>query len=58
VKEAFRAFTRLDGQVGSRGIADEERVAAENEPVVNDECAVLRSVTRRVNHAYRDGSSR
>ena len=58
VKEAFGAFARLDGQVGSRRVADEERVAGENEPVVDDEGAVLRPVAGRVDHADRHGTGR
>ena len=50
MKEPFRAFARLDGQVGSRSVADEEGVAGEHEPIVHDEGAVLRPVARRVEH--------
>src|SRR6478672_10996442 len=58
VKEPFRAFARLDGQVGSRSVADEEGVARENEPIVHGESAVLRPVAGRVDHAYGHGTDR
>ena len=56
MKEPFRAFARLDRQVGSRSVADEEGVARENEPIVHDEGAVLRPVAGRVDHAYGHGT--
>src|SRR5881397_3268759 len=58
MKEALRAFARLDGQVRSCGVADEERIAGENELVVHDEGAVLRSVAGCVDHVYRHGTGR
>ncbi len=58
MKEPFRAFARLDREVGSRGVADEQGVTGENELVIDDECAVLRPVTGRVDHPYRHGTGR
>ena len=56
VKEAFCPFARLDGEVGTRGVADEEGVAGEDEPLVDDEGAVLGPVARRMDDAQRHRS--
>ena len=32
VEEPFRALSRLDGEIRARGVADQERVAREDEP--------------------------
>ena len=55
VEEPLRAGARLDREVGTRGVADEERVAGEDEPrlvapvaVADGERAVLRPVAGRV----------
>ncbi len=49
----LRAAARLDGEIRSRRIADEERVAGQN-AVGDDKRAVLGAVTRRVQHADDD----
>src|SRR3954468_4295205 len=61
MEEAFRARTRLDREVGSRSVADEERVAGEHQPrliaavaVADGERAMLRPVAGRVNRPDRD----
>ncbi len=51
VEQVLGAFTRGDREVGPRGVADEERVAGEDELVVDDERAVLGTMARRVEHA-------
>ena len=56
VKEAFCPFARLDREVGTRGVADEEGVAGEDEPLVDDEGAVLGPVARCMDHAQRHRS--
>ncbi len=55
VEEPLGARDRLDGEIGPRGVADEQRVAGEHEPrlraaraVDDGERAVLRPVTGRV----------
>ena len=65
VEEPLGAFDRADGEVGPGRVADEERVAREDEPrlvgarrVDDGEAAVLGPVTRRVDHAHRDGADR
>ena len=50
-EEVLRAFARGDGEVGTRRVADEERVAGQRDPVVDDERAVLGPVPGRVQHA-------
>ena len=63
VEEPLGALDRLDGEIGSRGVADEERVAREHEPrlrpagaVDHGEGAVLRPVARRVDRPDDDVS--
>ena len=65
VKETLGAFARLDREVGSRSVADEERVAGEDDPrlrpareVADREAAVLRPVTWRVDAAKDDVAER
>ena len=60
VEEALRALGRLDCEIRPRGVADQERVAGQDEPglrraraVGHREAAVLGAVTRRVDHAER-----
>ena len=62
-KRASGARRRLDGEVGSGRVADEERVAREHEPrlvrtcrVDHGETAVLGPVSRRVDRPDPDGS--
>ncbi len=61
VKEAFRAFPGANGKVRSRRVADEERVAREDEPrlvgagAVDDrEAGVLRTMPWRVDRPQDD----
>ena len=56
VEQALGAFARIDGEVGARRVADEERVAGEDKAPVDDERAVLRPVARGVQHAQLDRS--
>ncbi len=60
-KEPLGALARADREVGARRVADEERVAGQDEPrlvrarpVDHREAAVLGSVARRVDAAERD----
>ena len=50
-EEIFGALARGDREVGPRRGPDEQRVAGEHELVIDDECAVLRAVPGRVQHA-------
>ena len=50
-EEILRAFARRDREIGPRCVADEERVAGQDELVADDERAVLRPVARRVQDA-------
>src|SRR4029079_7810024 len=50
-EEIFGALARVDREVGPRRGPDEQRVAGEHELVIDDECAVLRAVPGRVQHA-------
>ncbi len=54
VEEAFRTLGRADREVRPRGVADEQRVACEEEPLVDEQRAVLRPVSRRVDHPHAD----
>src|SRR2546423_14981832 len=61
--ELVCALDRLDGEIGPRRIADEERITGENEPglfgsaaVDHDEAAVLWTVAGRVEHPQHDVS--
>ena len=61
MEETLRAGARLDRKVGSRRVADEQRVAGEHEPrlvapvtIADGERAVLRPVARRVDRPDRD----
>ena len=65
VEEPLGALARLDGEVGPRGVADEQRVAGQDEPrlrpareVADGEAAVLRPVPRRVDAAEDDVAER
>ena len=51
VEEPLGTLACVDGQVWSRRVADEEGISGENEPLADDECAVLRPVPRRVDNA-------
>ena len=62
VEEALGALGRPDSEIRPRGVADEERVAGQDEPrlvgarrVDHGETAVLRPVPRRVDAAKDDG---
>ena len=55
-EEPLRALARVDCEVGARSITDEQRVAGENETLVDDEGAVLWTVARRVDHAHGYGT--
>ena len=61
VEEALGALARLDREVGSSGVSDEERVARQDDPglgsareVAHGEAAVLGPVARRVDAAQDD----
>ena len=61
VEEALGSFPRLDGEIGPSGVADEERVAGEDEPrlvapgtVDHREAAVLGAMARRVDRPQDD----
>ena len=56
MEEALGAFARLDLEIWPRGVADQERVDGEDETLPDDERAVLRPVSRRVQHPDRDGA--
>ena len=56
MEQAFRAFARLDREVGTRGVSDEERVAGEDDLLVDHEGAVLGPVAGRMHHAQRHPS--
>jgi copper transport protein len=56
MEEALGAFAGVDCQIRPCGVADEERVAGQHETLVHDERAVLRPVSRRVQHPDRDGA--
>ncbi len=50
-EEVAGAVACGDGEVGTRRVADEQRVAGEHDRAVDDERAVLGPVARRVQHA-------
>src|ERR671922_1715881 len=61
MEEPLGAFARLDCEVRARCVADEERVAGEDDPgigtaraIADSEAAVLRPVTGRVDAAKDD----
>ena len=61
VEQALGALLRLDREIRPRGVADEQRVAGQDEPrlvrartVDHGEAAVLRPVPRRMDGAQRD----
>ena len=56
VEEPFCTFTGLDRKVGPGGVADEERVTGEHEPLVHDERTVLGTVARRMYDTDRHGA--
>ncbi len=56
MKEILGALARRDGEVGPRGVADEERVPCEHELAVDDERAVLGTMAGCVQDADRDGT--
>ena len=63
VEEPIGPFAGLDGQVGTGGVADEQRVAGQHQPrlggarAVDDrQAAVLRPVTGRVQAAQHDAA--
>ena len=65
VEETLGALARLDREVGPRGVADEERVAGEDDPrigpareVADREAAVLGPVPGRVDAAQDDVAER
>src|SRR4026209_2229314 len=65
MEEALGTLPRLHGEVGPRGVADEERVAGEDDPgivsarpVGDGEAAVLGTVSRRVDAAEDYGAER
>ncbi len=51
VEEVFRAFACVNREIGACSVADEEGVAREHESLADDERAVLRAVTGRVDDA-------
>ena len=58
VEEPLGALARLDGEIGARSVADEERVACEDDPgigparsVTHSKTAMLRPVPGRVDAA-------
>ena len=53
VEQRLGARLRFDREIGPCGVADEERVAGQN-AVGDDERAVLRAMTRSVQHAHDD----
>ena len=54
VEEALGALRGPDREVRSSGVADEERVAGEQQLLVDEQRAVLGPVPGRVQHAHRD----
>ena len=65
VEEPFRALRGTDGEIGARGVADEQGVSGEDEPwlvrarpVDHGETTVLGPVTGRVDAAKRDVADR
>ena len=56
VEQPFCALSRVDGEIRSRSVADEQRIPGQRDPLVDDEGAVLRPVTRCVDDANRDGA--
>ena len=63
VEEAFGALGRADREIGPRGVADEQRVAGQDEPrlvrpraVDHGEAAVLGPVPGRVDARAADGA--
>ena len=56
VEEPFGAFAGLDCKIRPRGVADEERVAGQDETFSDHEGAVLRTVARRVDDSDAHGA--
>ena len=56
VEESLRSRSRLDREVGSSGVADEQRVPGQHEAFVDDEGAMLGSVAGCVDHAHARGT--
>ena len=56
VEESLGAFARLDGQVGPRRVADEQRISRQSQALVDHERAMLGAVSGRVDDTHGDGA--